>query len=102
MLGHRTGATHLLHAAVEIVDVRLQHTVPPGHVALEQVGDLVETHSRCLAAQNDRHAHRIVSAVAASPRAVARRGEKPDRFPVAQHVRGQGEAVGDNDAPLES
>lgn len=50
MLGHRTGATHVLHAAVELVDVRLQHTVPPGHVALEQVGDLVETHSRCLAA----------------------------------------------------
>lgn len=89
VLGHLAGSAHLLHTPIDVLQMLLQHLVPPGAAVVEQHPDLFERHPRGLAALDHGDAHDLVFAVAPAPRGVSRRPEQTHRFPVPQHVRGQ-------------
>lgn len=86
MLGHLARSTLLLHAPVEVVEVLLEHLMPPRTPVVEQHRDLLERHPGGFAALDDGDAHDLVLAVAPPPRTVPRRPEQTDGLPVPQDV----------------
>ena len=83
---HLARARHLLHPAVEVGHVRLEHLVPVRGATVEEDADLLERHPGRLAADDDRDPHHVVLGRTPPPGAVPRRLQQPDRLPVAEHV----------------
>ena len=84
---HLARALHVLHAAVQVGDVLLQHGMAFGSVVVvDQHGDLVEAHAGGLAAEDHRDAYEIVVAVEPTVGAVALGLQQSHALPVTEHV----------------